>query len=86
MKVKSESEVAQPCPTLSNPVDRSLPVSSVHGIFQARVLEWVAIAFSVLMLNTEIIELLDKTALNTVMFKYTTSKLTFFLILFYFIF
>ena len=78
MKVKSESEVAQPCPTLSNPVDRSLPVSSVHGIFQARVLEWVAIAFSVLMLNTEIIELLDKTALNTVMFKYTTSKLTFF--------
>ena len=78
MKVKSESEVAQPCPTLSNPVDRSLPVSSVHGIVQARVLEWVAIAFSVLMLNTEIIELLDKTALNTVMFKYTTSKLTFF--------
>ena len=46
MKVKSESEVAQLCPTLSNPMDFSLPGSSVHGIFQARVLEWVAIAFS----------------------------------------
>ena len=47
MKVKSESEVTQSCPTLSNPMDRSLPGSSIHGIFQARVLEWVAIAFSV---------------------------------------
>jgi len=47
MKVKSESEVAQPCPTLSDPTDSSLPGSSVHGIFQARVLEWGAIAFSV---------------------------------------
>ena len=46
MKVKSESEDAQLCPTLSDPMDRSLPGSSVHGIFQARVLEWVAIAFS----------------------------------------
>ena len=46
MKVKSESEVAQSCPTLSNPMDCSLPGSSVHGIFQATVLEWVAIAFS----------------------------------------
>ena len=46
MKVTSESEVAQSCPTPSNPMDRSLPGSSVHGIFQARVLEWVAIAFS----------------------------------------
>ena len=46
MKVKSESEVAQSCPTLSNPMDCSLPGSSVHGIFQARVLEWVSIAFS----------------------------------------
>ena len=46
MKVKSESEVAQSCPTLSNPMDCSLPGSSVHGIFQARVLEWDAIAFS----------------------------------------
>ena len=48
MKVKSESEVAQSCLTLSNPVDCSLPGSSVHGIFQARVVEWVAIAFSVM--------------------------------------
>ena len=46
MKVKSESEVAQSCPTLSNPTDYSLPGSSIHGIFQARVLEWGAIAFS----------------------------------------
>jgi len=46
MKVKSESEVAQPCLTLSDPMDFSLPGSSVHGIFQARVLEWGAIAFS----------------------------------------
>ena len=46
MKVKSESEVAQSCPTLSNPVDFSLPGSSILGIFQARVLEWGAIAFS----------------------------------------
>ena len=47
MKVKSESEVAQSCLTLRDPVDCSLPGSSVHGIFQARVLEWGAIAFSV---------------------------------------
>ena len=46
MKVKSESEVAQSCPTLSNPMDRSFPGSSIHGIFQARVLECGAIAFS----------------------------------------
>ena len=46
MKVKSESEVAQSCPTLSDPMDRSLPGSSVHVIFQARVLEWGAITFS----------------------------------------
>ena len=45
-KVKNESEVAQLCLTLSDPRDCSLPGSSVHGIFQARVLEWVAIAFS----------------------------------------
>ena len=47
MKVKSESEVAQLCPTLSDTMDCSLPGSSVHGIFQARVLEWGAIAFSI---------------------------------------
>ena len=45
-KVKSESEVAQSCPTLSDFMDCSPPGSSVHGIFQARVLEWGAIAFS----------------------------------------
>ena len=47
MKVKSESEIAQSCLTLRNPMDCSLPGSSIHGIFQARVLEWGAIAFSV---------------------------------------
>ena len=46
MKVKRESEVAQSSPTLSDPMDCSPPGSSVHGIFQARVLEWGAIAFS----------------------------------------
>ena len=46
MKVKSESEVAQSCPTLRDPMYCSLPDSSIHGIFQARVLEWGAIAFS----------------------------------------
>ena len=46
MKEKRESEVSQSCPTLGDPMDRSLPGSSVHGIFQARVLEWSAIAFS----------------------------------------
>ena len=47
MKVKRESEFAQSCPTLCDPVDCSLPGSSTHGIFQARVLEWGAIAFSI---------------------------------------
>ena len=46
LKVRSESEVAQSCPTLRDPMDCSLPGSSIHGIFQARVLEWGAIAFS----------------------------------------
>ena len=46
MKVKSESEVAQSCLTLGDPMDCSVPGSSIHGIFQARVLEWGAIAFS----------------------------------------
>ena len=46
MKAESESEVAQSCLTLSDPMDCSLPGSSIHGIFQARVLEWGAIAFS----------------------------------------
>ena len=52
MKVKSESEVAQSCPTLSDPTDCSLPGSSVHGIFQARVLEWGAIAFCLFLSNS----------------------------------
>ena len=46
MKVKSESEAAQSCPTLSDPMDCSPPGSSIHGIFQATVLEWGTIAFS----------------------------------------
>ena len=46
MKVKRESEVAQLCPTLGDPMDCSPPGPSIHGIFQARVLEWGAIAFS----------------------------------------
>ena len=46
MKVKRESEVVQSCPTLHDPKDCSLPGSSVHGILQAKVLEWGAIAFS----------------------------------------
>ena len=48
MKVKSESEAAQSCPTCSDPRDCNLRGSSVHGIFQARVLEWVAIALSIM--------------------------------------
>ena len=59
-KVKSESEVAQSCPTLSDPVDCSLPGSSVHGIFPARVLEWGAIAFS----EWNITQLLKRMHLN----------------------
>ena len=47
MKVKSESEVAQSCPTLSDPMDCSPPGSAIHGVFQERVLEWGAIVFSV---------------------------------------
>ena len=53
MEVKSESEVAQSCPTLSDPMDYSLPGSSIHGIFQARVLGWSAIAFPKLSLSVQ---------------------------------
>ena len=53
MKMKSESEVAQSCLTLRDPKDCSLPGFSVHGIFQARVLEWDAIAFSELMFEVK---------------------------------
>ena len=55
MKVKSESEVAQSCLTLSDPMDCSPSGSSVHGIFQARVLEWGALAFSELALYLSLI-------------------------------
>ena len=57
-KVKSKSEVSQSCPTLSDPMDCSLPGSSIHGIFQARVLEWGAIAFYLVPIYT-------KTQINT---------------------
>ena len=57
MKVKSEREVAQSCPTLRDPMDHSLPGSSVHGIFQARTLEWVAIS-----LHLQILILADFTS------------------------
>ena len=52
MKVKSESEVTQSCPTFCDPMDCTPPGSSVHGIFQARVLEWGAIAFSNILKQT----------------------------------
>src|SRR5574337_1200438 len=55
MKVKSESEVAQLGPTLSDPMDCSLPGSSIHGIFQARVLEWGAIAFSIYISSVQLL-------------------------------
>ena len=55
MKVKSESEVAQSCPSLSDPMDCSLPGSSTHGMFQARVLEWGAIAFSKLVVRVVLV-------------------------------
>ena len=64
MKVKSESEVAQSCPTLSDPMDCSLPGSSIQGIFQARVLEWVATAFyleAILSLVVLFLDLLRRT-------------------------
>ena len=60
MKVKSEREVAQSCLTLSDPMDCSLPGSSVHGICQARVLEWGAIAFSVCEATITLIQNLTK--------------------------
>ena len=59
MKVKNESEVAQSCLTLSDPMDYSLPGSSIHGIFQARVLEWGAIAFSVVLVTIQIVEIIN---------------------------
>ena len=60
MQVKSESEVAQSCPTLSDPMDCSLPGSSIHGISQATVLEWGAIAFLEILLLPIIIIIHNK--------------------------
>ena len=68
MKVKSESEVAQSCLTLRDPVDCSLPGSFVHGIFQARVLEWVAIAFSERTMNCVILIFLSNLKKGTHIF------------------
>ena len=52
-KVKSENDAAQSCPTRSDPTDCSLPASSIHGIFQARVLEWGTIAFSLFLSRSQ---------------------------------
>jgi len=68
MKVKSESEVAQSCLTLRDPMDCSLPGSSIHGIFQARVLEWGAIAFS-----DELLRALKRKLVSTNSSSYTKS-------------
>ena len=59
MKMKSESEDAQLCLTRRDPMDCSLPGSSVHGIFQARVLEWAAIAFFVTIIEEPYFEILQ---------------------------
>ena len=67
MKVKSESEVAQSCLTLRDPMDCSLLGSSIHGIFQARVLEWGAIAFSEN--GLEWVNLTQKTIVSTIVGK-----------------
>ena len=79
MKVKGEGEVAQSCLTLSDPMDCSLPGSSVHGIFQARVLEWSAIAFSRLSSLVNRIPLLKQNILEThslVFCDYFSSEVT----------
>ena len=74
MKVKSQSEVAQSCPTPCNPMGCSLPGSSVHGIFQAGVLEWVAIAFSESQLylygNSTVESVFHKTEVKTASLQY----------------
>ena len=59
MQVKSQSEVSQSCPTLSDPMDCSLLGSSAHGIFQAKVLDWVAIAFSVTIIEEPYFQILE---------------------------
>ena len=72
MKVKSESKVAQSCPTLSDPMDCSLPGFSVHGIFQARVLEWGAISFT---LNVLKLSHLPKVEQNDVTYSLIYNKM-----------
>ena len=78
MKEKSESKVTQSCLTLSDPMDCSLPGSSVHGIFQARLLEWGAIAFSKTTLENLLIIfkniILDFMVLSKVFTSYFSSK------------
>ena len=74
MKVKSETEVAQSCQTLNDPMDCSLPGSSVHGIFQARVLEWGAIAFSVAYATLPLQFILHTTARQVFSFVYNIKK------------
>ena len=66
MKVKSESEVAQSCLNFREPMDCSLPGSSVYGIFQARILEWVAIAFQILVKLVKLTQMLEGSEALTV--------------------
>ena len=75
MKVKSESEVTQSCLTLSDPMDHSPPGSSVHGIFQARVLEWGAIAFSDFNPGSPIIWFLHAQTMIVIRFHQTDLKM-----------
>ena len=75
MKVKSESEVAQSCPTLCDPMDCHLPGSSVHGIFQARVLEWGAIALS--NANIRILNIVPESSQTNLIFLKTFFSLCF---------
>ena len=74
MKVKRESEAAQSCLTLNHPKNCSLPGSSVHGIFQARVLEWGAIAFSDFTIYTYIKSLCCKSKANTLIYQLYLNK------------
>ena len=78
MKVKSESEVAQLCPTLSDPMDCSLPGSSAHGTFQARVLEWVAIAFSKCLVNGSVVLMLFFPLIYSHLFKVALTPWNFY--------
>ena len=74
MKVKSESEVAQFCLTLSDPMDHSLPGYSIHGISQARVLEWGATAFSIAEHKKELKSILMKVKVKKLALKINMTK------------